>query len=38
MRDIQVYVEDIIEAINNIEKYTRGLTKHLPKIRKLLTP
>ena len=26
MRDIQVYVEDIIEAINNIEKYTRGLT------------
>jgi uncharacterized protein with HEPN domain len=26
LRDIQVYVEDIIGAINNIEKYTKGLT------------
>ena len=26
MRDFQVYIEDIIEAINAIEEYTKGLT------------
>ena len=26
MRDFQVYVEDIIDAINSIEAYTKGLT------------
>ena len=26
MRDFQVYLEDIIDAINSIEEYTRGLT------------
>jgi uncharacterized protein with HEPN domain len=26
LRDFQVYVEDIIDAINNIEAYTKGLT------------
>jgi uncharacterized protein with HEPN domain len=26
VRDFQVYVEDIIDAINNIEKYTSGFT------------
>jgi uncharacterized protein with HEPN domain len=26
LRDFQVYVEDIIDAINSIEEYTRGLT------------
>ncbi len=26
MRDFQVYVEDIIAAINSIEAYTKGLT------------
>jgi hypothetical protein len=26
LRDFQVYLEDIIDAINSIEEYTRGLT------------
>ena len=26
MRTFQVYLEDIIDAINSIEEYTRGLT------------
>jgi uncharacterized protein with HEPN domain len=26
LRDFQVYVEDIIDAINNIGEYTKGLT------------
>ena len=26
MRDFQVYVEDIIDAIDRIEEYTKGLT------------
>ena len=26
MRDFQVYVEDIIDAIDSIEEYTEGLT------------
>ena len=26
MRDFQVYVEDILDAINSIEAYTKGLT------------
>jgi uncharacterized protein with HEPN domain len=26
LRDFQVYVEDIIDAINSIEAYTKGLT------------
>lgn len=26
MRDFQVYVEDIVDAINSIEAYTKGLT------------
>lgn len=26
MRDFQVYVEDIIDAINSIESYTKGMT------------
>ncbi len=26
MRDFQVYVEDIIDAVNNIDAYTMGLT------------
>ena len=26
MRDFQVYLEDIIDAINSIEAYTKGLT------------
>jgi uncharacterized protein with HEPN domain len=26
LRDFQVYVEDIIEAINSIDEYTKGLT------------
>ena len=26
MRDFQVYVEDILDAINSIEEYTKGLT------------
>ncbi len=26
MRDFQVYVEDIIDAMNSIEFYTKGLT------------
>jgi uncharacterized protein with HEPN domain len=26
LRDFQVYVEDIIDAINSIETYTKGLT------------
>jgi len=36
LRDIQVYVEDIIEAINNIEKYTRGLNYDSFAIQKFL--
>ena len=26
MRDFQTYVEDIVDAINSIEEYTKGLT------------
>ena len=26
MRDFQTYVEDIVDAMNSIEEYTKGLT------------
>ena len=35
-RELNTYIEDIIDAINKIERYTKGMTKEDLKINELV--